>query len=59
MTLPRSWSDRLAYALMALATGLYAVTTVQAAIADPYWMDEVLAVWTARACPYCRRLIPR
>jgi len=48
MTLPRSWSDRLAYALMALATGLYAVTTVQAAIADPYWMDEVLAVWTAR-----------
>jgi len=35
MTLPRSWSDRIAYALMALATVLYAVTTVQAAIADP------------------------
>ncbi len=48
MKLPATWPDRLAYALMALATVLYVVTSVTAALANPYWMDEVLAVWAAR-----------
>lgn len=48
MKRPASWSGRLALALMALASLLYAFATVQAAVVNPYWMDEVLAVWTAR-----------
>lgn len=48
MSRSSAWAERAAYALMALATALYAVVTVRAASANPYWMDEVLAVWTAR-----------
>lgn len=48
LKLPTAWSDRIAYALMAAASLAYAVCTVRAALGSPYWMDEVLAVWTAR-----------
>ncbi len=41
-------TTRLAYALMALATVLYGLCTIAAALSTPYWMDEVLAVWAAR-----------
>jgi hypothetical protein len=45
----RDWADdRLALALAALASLAYAAAALSAAARQPYWMDEVLAVWTAR-----------
>lgn len=48
ITPPKSWPDRLAWILVALASLAYAVMAVREALDAPYWMDEVLAVWTAR-----------
>jgi len=44
----RARASWFACLLMALASLVYAVCTLKAAIENPYWMDEVLAVWTAR-----------
>jgi len=43
-----TWPDRIAWAVIALASLAYGVCTVTVSLASPYWMDEVLAVWTAR-----------
>jgi hypothetical protein len=48
LTLPETWPDRIAWAMIAAATAGYGFCTVTISLASPYWMDEVLAVWTAR-----------